>query len=113
MSEQDEVMVIRISNPADLVEKLTGVRPHSGTCMFCKKALTATDIDHSVCNSCWDETFKHTWEDYNGECNICDETWDNPIHIRKDNHVHNFEPLDETKVILDRYCPFCGYREVL
>ena len=27
--------------------------PFSGSCMFCNKAITEQDEDHSVCNSCW------------------------------------------------------------
>jgi len=25
----------------------------SGYCMFCSKAITEQDEDHSVCNTCW------------------------------------------------------------
>ena len=28
--------------------------PFSGNCMFCTKAITEQDEDHSVCNTCWD-----------------------------------------------------------
>lgn len=28
--------------------------PFSGNCMFCIKAITEQDEDHSVCNTCWD-----------------------------------------------------------
>ena len=34
--------------------------PRSGKCMFCGNLLVPTDIDHSVCNKCWDETFTCT-----------------------------------------------------
>jgi len=27
--------------------------PFSGNCMFCTKAITEKDEDHSVCNNCW------------------------------------------------------------
>ncbi len=27
--------------------------PFSGNCMFCNKAITDKDEDHSVCNTCW------------------------------------------------------------
>ena len=27
--------------------------PFSGNCMFCNKAITEQDEDHSVCNTCW------------------------------------------------------------
>lgn len=27
--------------------------PFSGNCMFCTKAITEKDEDHSVCNTCW------------------------------------------------------------
>ena len=27
--------------------------PFSGNCMFCSKAITEKDEDHSVCNICW------------------------------------------------------------
>lgn len=56
-------------SPADLVEALTGVRPRSGRCILCKKDLQPTDIDHSVCNSCWDDTFTcKICGDKTGEC---------------------------------------------
>lgn len=56
-------------SPADLVEALTGVRPRSGRCIFCKKDLTTEDIDHSVCNKCWSDTFAcKICGDESGEC---------------------------------------------
>ena len=30
-------------------------RPMSGNCMFCNCEIKENDIDHSVCNKCWDE----------------------------------------------------------
>jgi len=111
MANDEEIVVVTINNPADVLERILGVRPRSGVCMFCRNALTTEDTDHSVCNSCWDKTFAHRWEDYDGSCNLCDEDWDNAIHKRDADHVHNFEKVDETKVVLDNYCPLCGYRE--
>jgi len=29
-------------------------KPFSGNCMLCAEVLTQDDIDHSVCNTCWD-----------------------------------------------------------
>jgi hypothetical protein len=44
-----------VGSPADLVEAMTGVRPRSGVCILCRKALVrGVDTDHSVCNACWD-----------------------------------------------------------
>ena len=48
-------------------------KPRSGKCIFCSKVLTAEDIDHSVCNKCWDETFAHQFraDEEDGFCVDC------------------------------------------
>lgn len=32
--------------------------PRSGYCILCENPLTKDDTDHSVCNECWEDTFK-------------------------------------------------------
>jgi hypothetical protein len=79
MSNNDEPVVLRISNPSDFVEALTGHKPRSGVCILCGKTLVSDiDTDHSVCNPCWEETFSHPytpWTDAEGfvSCDFCDE----------------------------------------
>jgi len=100
MAEHEGISVRTISNPHDLVEKLTGVRPDSGICILCKNALVSgIDTDHSVCNSCWTETFKHKYEPYDPETE-----W--TIGNRDDRCGTCYLPLERHRVgEMTMYCP--------
>ena len=48
------------------------IPPFSGRCMFCGNTLVkGVDEDHSICNSCWTDTFA---------CSVCKDETGNCIH---------------------------------
>jgi hypothetical protein len=63
-----------------------GVAPRSGKCMECGNVLVKdVDIDHSFCNTCWDNMLAHEYtpitDSFGDEiCNLCGE--DSTYHTR-------------------------------